>query len=131
MPCDLKTNTCCLDQFLVARCISKPMTCPSNNVSFGCLQATDCPSGQVCCGLADSSAMTATTSCATIASGTNCPGMSSMTMGYAQFCQTDGECKNHQACIKQSCPINSSLPPAVFKLCGLQNHQPYNCTASP
>jgi hypothetical protein len=42
----------------------------------------------------------------------------------AQLCEQDIECKNGQKCIAQTCVLG-----AKFKICGLQNQPPYNCTA--
>jgi hypothetical protein len=126
-PCDLKTNTCCVSQFLMGMCIPHSQSCPNLWAAFMCAQESDCANGQVCCGLADANAMTATTSCQTVANSSSCPGTNTSTMAEAQVCQSDMECRNHQACLQQSCVISSTVT-AHLKMCGLQNRAPFNCS---
>jgi hypothetical protein len=123
MDCNLKTSTCCVDQFANGKCVTHGSSCPALYAGFGCLGAIDCTtSGQVCCGVATATA--ANTSCQTVASGQPCPGTVSSTMAPAQLCVTSAECTMGQQCIAQRCLAGSNL-----RLCGLHTEMPYNCVA--
>ena len=98
-------------------CASKSTGCTGGLVvTFGCSQACDCPTGQVCCGTENGAA--ATTSCQTVASGGSCPGGA---MG-AQLCAVDSECANGAGCLAQTCTAGANL-----NLCGLQSQSPFDC----
>jgi hypothetical protein len=117
-PCDLRSKTCCLpvDGGLDASyCVGGSMTaCGTNTATYHCLSAPDCPmSGNVCCGVYDLNALTATTLC----QQSNCSGV--------QFCTVDSECRGNVKCVSQSC-----LGVSPLYLCGLQSQAPYSCKAN-
>jgi hypothetical protein len=123
--CDLRANDCCFNPTgFSGGTVVGTWSCPPKStgcsgvlaVTFGCTQACDCPTGQVCCGTENGS--TATTTCQTVASGGSCPGGA---MG-AQLCTVSSECVNGEACIPQSCADGANL-----SLCGLQSQSPFDC----
>ncbi|MGO9833458.1 MAG: hypothetical protein ACLP1X_04515 [Polyangiaceae bacterium] len=123
--CDLRSDDCCFNATGISggtivgtwSCSPKTTGCSGAlSVTFGCSQACDCPSGQVCCGAENGS--TATTSCQTVAQGGSCPGGA---MG-AQLCAMSSECVNGEACIPQACAEGANLT-----LCGVQSQSPFDC----
>ena len=130
--CDLRTNTCCVTEAITptGRCVpdgdgGDAGQCNSNEQPFHCLYSCDCPAGQSCCGELNTSNLTGTAVCQTVASGGSC----AVTTGYqatAQLCEQTEECQNGKTCIAQTCIFNSH-----FKFCGLQSQAPYLCTADP
>jgi hypothetical protein len=120
--CSLRTQTCCIDQFLNGMCLSKGSTDPAGYACFGCLGAVDCASpGEICCGVANT--ISANTACQMVAAGQCAPVQANVNMGAAQLCVTDAECTPGVQCIAQTCLAGSHL-----RLCGLQNAPPFNCT---
>jgi hypothetical protein len=99
------------------------MACSIDVPSYFCLQATDCPAGQVCCATGDDAGVLGP-SCQTVPDGGACSGAG--TSGSAQLCQTQGECKNGLPCILQTCQIQPGTP-AHLMICGLQSQAPFNC----
>ena len=61
--------------------------CKGNEVDFECLQKSDCPSGQLCCGVDNSTVVGS--QCTTPDGDGFCP---ATPQGAAQFCQTSCEC---------------------------------------
>jgi hypothetical protein len=84
---------------------------------FQCVEKSDCPSGQICCGYQTDSTHGGSKCEA------SCPAQTS-----AQLCQTNAECTGGQTCIPQSCDVGATLP-ANLTLCGLQSNDTYKCTA--
>ncbi|HEX4446155.1 MAG TPA: hypothetical protein VH044_05450 [Polyangiaceae bacterium] len=131
--CDLTKNTCCVDGLGDAKCVNGHSGCGSfGNIGgaaqFQCVQISDCPSGQVCCGYADSSSNLAGSKCQDIsANGNKCAPAPTGTMGSVQFCQKTCECKDGSACVAQSCTVMGA-PNAMLTMCALQDKAPYNCT---
>lgn len=125
--CDLKTNECCLTPPpYVATCNPQGTTCPGQAI-FNCVDETDCPSGEVCCGVANETAGTAGTECQDIASNNNqCSPAPSATMASAQVCQTTAECKNGMTCTWQDCTVGSGV--VSLAMCGVQSGAVFNCT---
>ncbi len=121
--CDLRSSTCCLTLTLEGRCVANDggAACTKSEVTVGCSNACDCPSGQVCCGVENGIA--ATTSCQTVAPGGSCPAPSGSSA--AQFCTQDAECVNGAGCIAQTCTLGANL-----NICGLQGQPPFDCTLS-
>jgi hypothetical protein len=120
--CDLQTQTCCVgvdaQNQPTGKCVSHGTTCPLLTAAFNCGGASDCPKGQVCCGVATSGS--ADTQCAT-----TCPTESSSSMqGQAQVCKGSAECQNKLQCIPQTC-----LGSANLDLCGLTSQKPFSCVA--
>jgi hypothetical protein len=116
--CDLSTHTCCLASDMTGHCVPHGTACGSLQVSFTCEGASDCPSGQVCCGVADQTKLEAGTVCQA-----TCPTMSSSaTQGQVQVCKGNAECQNKKSCIPQSCAGGANLD-----LCGLTPDPPYSC----
>ncbi|HLK41128.1 MAG TPA: hypothetical protein VKU41_30465 [Polyangiaceae bacterium] len=123
--CDLKTNTCCIDGNFNGTCLSgASTTCPNPTATaaFHCLQACDCPTGQVCCGVVVKATNNVSTQCQTVANGGSCMPVDTANQGSAQICASTAECKNGQACMMQTCTQG-----AMLKLCGLQSGQPFMC----
>jgi hypothetical protein len=113
--CDLKSNTCCVDVTGVGSCHSGHSVNCGIGASFQCIEKTDCPSGQLCCGYQTDSTH----------GGSNCqPSCPSQTS--AQLCQTNGECAGGVECIPQACDVGA-LVPANLTLCGLQSNATYKC----
>ena len=128
MPCNLKSDTCCVDALATASCKSGHAGCGAGLVAaaFECVQDTDCPSGQVCCGYAQNNA--AGSKCQDVShNGNKCSPAPSSTQGSVQFCQKTCECKDGSECIPQSCNVMAGVP-ANLTMCGLQSQAPYNCT---
>jgi hypothetical protein len=124
--CDLKSNECCLSAAYIATCNPQSAACTGQAV-FKCVEAAECPQGQVCCGLADQTTASAGASCQT-----TCTTGASSTMGSAQLCQTDAECKNGMKCIWQDCKVGMPEPSTAnveLTMCGVQSASPFNCTA--
>jgi hypothetical protein len=100
-------------------------TCNTNEAPFHCLYSCDCPAGDSCCGVLNTSTFAGSAICQAVADGASCsptgPGQAT-----AQLCQQDEECKNGKPCIAQTCVFG-----AKFHFCGLQSQAPYNCTADP
>jgi hypothetical protein len=123
--CDLSMQTCCVGVDALGnptgKCIAHGAKCPLLTAAFACGGAVDCPAGKVCCGAADSVAMTAGSSCTD-----TCPTQSnaSKTQGSAQVCRGSAECQNHMECIAQVC-----MGKANFNLCGLTSQDPFQCVA--
>jgi hypothetical protein len=117
--CDYHTSTCCLPGDAggldAAYCVKGlNYACGANVATYHCLGQIDCPtSGKVCCGVYDTTAMTAGTACQT------------GPCQNPQFCLGDPECAGPK-CTKQACQGVSPL-----YLCGLQSGPPYMCTAAP
>jgi hypothetical protein len=116
-PCDLRLKTCCWpgDAGIDASyCIEgNTVNCGADIITYHCLSNVDCPkSGDLCCGVYDLTAMTASTACQA-SCGSN-----------VQFCEGDPECGKGVKCVSQSC---QGVSPLHF--CGLQSQSPYNCTA--
>jgi hypothetical protein len=130
MTCDLTQNTCCVNGLGVGSCMSGHNGCGAGlYAAFECIEATDCPSGQVCCGYADSTTSTAGSKCQDVSgNGNKCSPAPTTTQGSVQFCQKTCECKDGSECVPQSCNVGASLP-ANLTMCGLQSEKPYNCTA--
>jgi hypothetical protein len=124
--CNLSTHTCCKDPNGANNsCVAHGTACPQLFGSFSCEGVVDCPSGQVCCGFADETALKAGTECRS-----TCPTMSaSASQGQAQVCKGDAECAapkgNGMKCIPQMCVGGANL-----SLCGLTSSPPYSCTAN-
>jgi hypothetical protein len=123
-PCDLRSNTCCVTVALAERCIpGAGAKCNNNEATIHCSQACDCSGGDVCCGVANTLVGAVQTVCQSIPDGGLCnPNPQTNTQASAQFCKTDGECKNGQACIAQTCEFG-----AMFNICGLQSQDPFAC----
>jgi hypothetical protein len=128
VPCDLRSNTCCVTEALMptGRCVSgTTATCNSTEAAFHCRYSCDCLAGDSCCGLLNTSTFAGSAVCQAVADGNSCaptaPGQAT-----AQLCQQDEECKNGKPCIAQTCVFG-----AKFHFCGLQSQMPYNCTADP
>jgi hypothetical protein len=106
---------------------------------FECLEASECPSGQVCCGVANNTQGTASagSQCEDISASGHCDPVAdagaASTMGSAQLCQTDAECVNHMTCSWQVCTIPTTVAGVAVTLkpnltmCGLQSAAPFNC----
>lgn len=97
--------------------------------AFECVEDSDCPTHQVCCGYADMTTSSAGSKCQDLGSGTKCSPVPSDTQGSVQFCQKTCECKDGTECLPQSCNIPGAPIPASLTMCGLQNKPPYSCTA--
>jgi hypothetical protein len=140
--CDLHSNVCCVSALAAGSCLAAGSTCPESDnypqAQFDCLQASDCPCGQVCCGIANDSNSSAS-------AGSNCQDISATgacspvadagaqsKSGSAQLCQTDAECKNGMKCSWQVCSVTTpySATPAMpnLTMCGLQSAAPFNCS---
>jgi hypothetical protein len=122
--CSLKTQTCCLDLNMNGHCVAHGTSCGTSGgppeAAFNCEGASDCPSGQVCCGVADQTMLQAETVCMA-----KCPTeSSSSTQGQVQVCKGDKECQNGKPCIPQTCHSGSNL-----NLCGLTPQAPFSCSA--
>jgi|HubBroStandDraft_1064217.scaffolds.fasta_scaffold30428_1 hypothetical protein len=140
--CNLTSNTCCVALNQTGSCIPQGQSCTSQEAQFKCLEASDCPSGQVCCGVANNSAGAASagSECQDIAAAGHCSPVpdagAQSTLGSAQLCQTNAECVNHMDCTWQVCSIDTTIDgvPNVMlmpnlTMCGLQSAAPFNCTA--
>ena len=123
-------NTCCVNGLGVGTCTSGHNGCGAAlSAAFECTEVEDCPSGQVCCGYADSTTSMAGSKCQNVSGTSNkCTPAPTMTQGTVQLCQKTCECKDGSECVPQSCNVGASLP-ANLTMCGLQSQQPYNCMA--
>jgi hypothetical protein len=134
VPCDLRSNTCCVQFDLTARCLAgNNATCNSNEATVHCLQACECGGSDVCCGQVNEILGAATSSCnaiSSLASGPSgaleCPPYpaTSEVVG-AQLCKTDAECENGAPCVAQTCMFG-----AMLTMCGVQNQSGFTCTAN-
>jgi hypothetical protein len=125
--CDLTSNECCLAYPIPAATCNPVGTACTGQAIFKCVEASECPQGQVCCGLADQTTSSAGASCQT-----TCTTGASSAMGSAQLCQTDGECKNGMKCTWQDCKVGMPEPAMAnveLTMCGVQTASPFNCTA--
>lgn len=124
MPCDLRSNTCCVDLSGNSRCIpGANARCNPNEATGHCLQQCECSGGQVCCGVENSIVGVVQTSCQTIPDGGHCPPYpQTATSAAAQLCAFNSECKTGEDCITQTCIYN-----IVVQVCGLQSQAPFNC----
>jgi hypothetical protein len=123
--CDLRSNTCCVNLSLVARCIpGANADCAKNEATIHCTQACECGGGDsVCCGVENQILGVVTTQCQTVVDGGLCnPHPQTATQASAQLCKDSSECKNGKGCILQSCEFN-----AVLSVCGLQSQDPFDC----
>jgi hypothetical protein len=127
MPCDLRSNTCCVDFSLNARCIAGANgRCNSNEATLHCTQACECSNGNVCCGVENTILGVVQTQCQSIADGGLCnPHPQTTTQASAQICATTDECKNGMSCLKQSCVYG-----AMLSVCGLQSQDPFDCVVA-
>jgi hypothetical protein len=105
---------------MTGHCVKHGTACAFLQAAFSCLGASDCPSGQICCGVADQNAGEAETVCMA-----SCPTMSSSsTQGQVQVCKGNAECQNQKTCLSQTCLAGSNL-----NLCGLTTQAPFSCKA--
>ncbi len=125
--CDLRSNTCCITISLAERCIpGANAKCNSNEAAVHCSNACDCFGGNVCCGVINTLVGAVQTICQDIPDGGLCnPHPPTNTQASGQLCTTDGECKNGQGCIHQTCELGATL-----NVCGLQSQDPFNCMAT-
>jgi hypothetical protein len=127
-PCDLRTHTCCITLSLTATCVAGTgaSACPSNQASVHCLQSCECGGTKSCCGVENTLIGAVTAECQEVPNGGFCsPHPQTSTEASAQFCKTDAECKNGQACIAQTCEFG-----AMFNICGVQSQAPFDCKAN-
>ncbi len=97
---------------------------------FRCVEKTDCPGNQVCCGTADALGMTAGSECQDVSTTNNqCTPAATTLKGSAQLCQTNAECKNGMTCTWQDCMVGTLMP--SLTMCGIQSQAPFNCSAHP
>ncbi len=130
MPCDLTTHTCCVGGLGTGTCVSGHSGCSAAlTAAFECVEDSDCPTHQVCCGYADMTTSSAGSKCQDLGSGTKCSPVPSDTQGSVQFCQKTCECKDGTECLPQSCNIPGAPIKAALTMCGIQATAPYNCTA--
>jgi hypothetical protein len=124
MPCDLRSNTCCVDLNFNARCIpGANASCNSNEATGHCLQQCECPADTVCCGVENSLVGVVQTSCQSVPDGGHCqPYPQTSITASAQLCHFNAECKTAEDCITQTCIYN-----IVVQVCGLQSQAPFNC----
>jgi hypothetical protein len=108
--CDLSTRTCCAGPQGSA-CVRKGATCPAETAAFGCLQATDCDGGEICC-LLVGSAIGA--SCESVSEAGFCPYPSQG--ASAQLCQTVAECGDADWCDSVPCVLGAVS--GDLSLCG-------------
>lgn len=136
--CALTSNICCIGVTALglpqARCIASNSMCLASEAQFKCLQASDCVSGSVCCGVADESAGNASagSECQDVSlTGGHCTpvatGGASATQGSAQLCQTEAECPGG-SCTWQVCNVGGLGTAANLTMCGTQSAAPFNCT---
>jgi hypothetical protein len=134
MPCDLASDTCCVSGLGVGTCKTGHNGCGGGTglnaqAAFQCVEDTDCPTNQVCCGYVDTSMNAAGSKCQAIGADNKCPVPMSNTQSAIQFCQKTCECKDGSECVPQSCPLGvPGVPPANLTMCGLQtNTMNFNC----
>ncbi len=101
--CDLSANLCCFGS-KGGTCTPTATGCMPGYGSFGCIDDSTCPSGQVCCFAADADAGTLGSSCQTVAAGGKCSPAVTDTAGSTQLCQTNSECKSG-CCAWQDCTV--------------------------
>ena len=97
LSCTMGAESCCAlggGGSATASCITNGQNCAGT--TFSCVEAANCPAGQVCCGTsADDAGAGAAFQCQ---SGTTCPN------GEPQSCRTNAECAAVQtSCIVQTC----------------------------
>ena len=133
--CDLTKNICCVTQTAQGSCIPNTQTCPSGDATFKCVQKTDCPGNDICCGVANESTSSAGSQCEDVSStNQECTPVAtgaSSTQGSAQVCQTTAKCKNGMTCQWQTCNVSGALIEPQLTMCGIQSAAPFNCTAHP
>jgi hypothetical protein len=118
--CDLTQNTCCVNPAGDGTCATGHNNpCSGAGGAFQCIQKTDCPTGQLCCGYQTDSSHGGS-KCEAVSA---CPSATS-----AQLCETNAECTGGAKCIPQSCNVGAIVP-AMLTLCGLQSNSTYTCTA--
>ncbi len=124
IPCDLRSNTCCFTITGVARCLpGASAKCASNEATGHCLNACDCAGGTVCCGVMNTILGVVQSQCQDIPDGGLCnPHPQTSTQASMQLCRDTSECKNGEACTKQTCVYN-----VTGTACGLQSQSPFNC----
>jgi hypothetical protein len=124
--CDLRYNTCCANPTtLTARCVAKPQPCEQEEAPVACVQACECPTGQVCCGYYYQLMGAVGSGCQTVGQGGACqPSPQTNTQAAAQLCGTQGECVEGD-CINQTCVDDVTL-----NVCGLQSQAPFFCEAN-
>jgi|HubBroStandDraft_1064217.scaffolds.fasta_scaffold30428_2 hypothetical protein len=139
-PCDLTTHICCVSALAEGTCLAAGSTCPESGgypqAQFECLQASECPCGQVCCGIANDAqnSSSAGSSCQDISATGACSPVADAgaqsKAGSAQLCQTDAECKNGTTCSWQVCNVQTPYGAAMpnLTMCGLQSDAPFNCS---
>ena len=141
-PCDLRSNTCCLTNVqpsatnpsgIAGTCTAgRTASCcpPSGNcmeATVHCGTASDCPLGLSCCGDIIVLLGQVEAKCRNVPQGGNCPYVPSTNSQIGvQLCKTDAECTNGQPCVRQTCAYG-----AMLSMCGVQNYDPLNCTATP
>jgi hypothetical protein len=115
-------------------CVAHGTTCPhANSAALMCGGAADCPTGQKCCGSADSNTKIAQTTCQTLTTSGTCPGSNTTTSGFAQVCKTTSECGGGMRCILQTCNVGGNTPAPLqpqLSMCGLQAQAPFDCAAN-
>jgi hypothetical protein len=124
--CDLHSNTCCVTPALppTGVCVAgNTATCASGASPFHCQYACECPTGESCCGVINTTNLSGSATCQAVANGGSCTAQTS-NQATAQLCKQDAECKNGQRCIAQTCTLG-----AKFQFCGVQNAPPFNCKA--
>jgi|HubBroStandDraft_4_1064222.scaffolds.fasta_scaffold40698_2 hypothetical protein len=123
--CDLRSTTCCITPTLTGRCVPKPQPCEPSEDSVACLQACECPGGQVCCGYYYDLMQVVGSACQTVAPGGLCmPNPQTNTQASAQLCGTQAECTQSQ-CINQTC-----IDDITLNVCGLQSQDPFDCASN-
>ena len=135
MPCALASDTCCVNGLGMGTCKPGHNGCGAGTglaaqAAFQCVEDTDCPTNQVCCGYVDTTMNTAGSKCQAIGADKKCPAPSASTQSAIQFCQKTCECKDGSECVPQSCDLGvPTVPPANLTLCGLQTTGSFHCTA--
>ena len=126
--CDFRSNSCCVtlaasSTYACVPGIDAGCTAPAEPVH--CRYSCDCPGGESCCGVLNTSTFTGAVECQLLPDNSSCgaPGPGYIT---AQLCAMDEECKNGQRCIPQAC-LGIPATTATFYFCGLQSMAPYNC----
>jgi hypothetical protein len=124
--CDLRYNTCCVNPTsLGTRCVPKSTGCMQEEAPVACVQACECPTGQVCCGYYYKTFQQIGSGCQTVGPGGACqPSPETNTQASAQLCGTDAEC-TQSTCINQTCIDNVTL-----NVCGVQDYDPFYCEAN-
>jgi hypothetical protein len=128
-PCDLTKNTCCVGITGAGTCTTGHNGCGGAlDATLECVEDTDCPTNQVCCGFFDMSAGMAGSKCQDVSgNGNKCSPAPTATQDSVQFCQKTCECKDGSECIPQNCNVGLPIP-AHLTMCGLQQMGSYNCT---